>query len=251
MAVRGFSRSSIIQNSPKGQNFAYIANFPVDFLVISGGGGGRPGNNPSYNGGGGYGTGYRASTGGNTYRDGFVEPSVAIVAGVSYTVTVGAGGASDTAGSDSVFSTVTSTGSPKGDAAQAGGDGAGADNSGGTGGLGLANTITGVSVRRCGGGGAGGQPAFAGSDGGGSGTDNGNGSPGTANTGSGGGGTRSATGGTQGLQGGAGGSGVVILSYPSSRTLTVGAGLTANTTQLVGINKVTTFTAGTGTVTFA
>jgi hypothetical protein len=50
--------------------------------------------------------------------------------------------------------------------------------------------------------------------------------------------------------GGDGGSGVVILLYPSSFTITVGAGLTSSTST-VGVNKVTTFTAGTGTVSFA
>jgi hypothetical protein len=46
---------------------------------------------------------------------------------------------------------------------------------------------------------------------------------------------------------GAGGSGIVILSYPSSYTITVGAGLTGSTTT-VGSDKVTTITAGTGNV---
>jgi hypothetical protein len=41
------------------------------------------------------------------------------------------------------------------------------------------------------------------------------------------------------------------LSYPSTRTLTVGAGLTASPTVTIGSNKVTTFTAGTGNVTFS
>jgi hypothetical protein len=39
------------------------------------------------------------------------------------------------------------------------------------------------------------------------------------------------------------------LSYPSSRTITIGAGLTAST-SFVNANKVTIFTAGTGTVSF-
>jgi hypothetical protein len=40
------------------------------------------------------------------------------------------------------------------------------------------------------------------------------------------------------------------LSYPSARTLTIGAGLTG-TTATIGVLKVTTFTAGTGNVTFS
>jgi hypothetical protein len=48
----------------------------------------------------------------------------------------------------------------------------------------------------------------------------------------------------------AGGSGVVIIRYPATLTLTVGAGLTASTST-VGSNKVTTFTAGTGTISWS
>jgi hypothetical protein len=50
--------------------------------------------------------------------------------------------------------------------------------------------------------------------------------------------------------GGAGGSGVVILSYPSTFDIRNGAGLTY-TTSVVGSNKVTVFTAGTGNIQFA
>jgi hypothetical protein len=64
------------------------------------------------------------------------------------------------------------------------------------------------------------------------------GTAGTVNTGGGGGAGRTP---------GAGGAGVVILSYPSARTITIGAGLTGSTAT-VGANKVTTITAGTGNV---
>jgi hypothetical protein len=50
-----------------------------------------------------------------------------------------------------------------------------------------------------------------------------------------------------------GGSGVVILKYPDAYTITIGAGLTGSTIlpfSLPGF-KVTTITAGTGTVSFA
>jgi hypothetical protein len=43
---------------------------------------------------------------------------------------------------------------------------------------------------------------------------------------------------------------VVIIRYPSSYTVTVGAGLTSSTAT-VGANKVTTFTAGTDTISFS
>jgi hypothetical protein len=42
----------------------------------------------------------------------------------------------------------------------------------------------------------------------------------------------------------------VILRYPSSWTITIGAGLTG-TTSTVGANKVTNITAGTGNVSWA
>jgi hypothetical protein len=50
---------------------------------------------------------------------------------------------------------------------------------------------------------------------------------------------------------GAGGSGVVIVKYPDSYTISVGAGLTANTPAPSGGFKVTTFSAGTGTISFS
>ncbi len=47
-----------------------------------------------------------------------------------------------------------------------------------------------------------------------------------------------------------GASGIVILKYPAGNSLTIGAGLTGSTAT-VGSSKVTSFTAGTGTITFA
>ena len=74
----------------------------------------------------------------------------------------------------------------------------------------------------------------------------GDGTSGTVNTGGGGGtGSWKTTG-----NGGTGGSGVVIIRYPNTKTITVGAGLTA-TTAADGTDSVTTFTAGTGTITFS
>jgi hypothetical protein len=52
--------------------------------------------------------------------------------------------------------------------------------------------------------------------------------------------------------GGNGGSGVVILRYPSSLTISnPGGGLTFAPPTPVGADNVTTFTAGTGNVSFA
>jgi hypothetical protein len=45
-------------------------------------------------------------------------------------------------------------------------------------------------------------------------------------------------------------SGIVIVRYTNSATLNIGAGLTGSTVA-VGSDKVTTFTAGTGNITFS
>ncbi len=149
---------------------------------------------------------------------------------------------------------------------------------GGAGGVGLAvnilNTtnagtasvgeVNGGSVFFAGGGGGGfmdyGQtiPSNRGGDGGTGGGGNGGGGPssitfaaaaGTVNTGgaAGGAGANVSTGSK------AGGSGVVILRYPSSFTLTAGAGLTQSSGSpfTEGSDKISVFTAGTGTITFS
>jgi hypothetical protein len=56
--------------------------------------------------------------------------------------------------------------------------------------------------------------------------------------------------GDDGFVSGAGGSGVVILRYPNTYTITLGAGLTGTTTT-VSTDKVTTITAGSGNVSWA
>jgi hypothetical protein len=73
------------------------------------------------------------------------------------------------------------------------------------------------------------------------------GSPNTGGGGGGGAGSQSSGAFNSGL---AGGSGIVILRYPSSKTITLGAGLTG-TTETVGSDKVTTITQGTGDVSWA
>jgi len=122
----------------------------------------------------------------------------------------------------------------------------------GHGGDGLASSITGISVTRAGGGaGHGGYASTRGIGGAGGGGAGGRytvigGDDGTTNTGSGGGGAYGST----GELCGSGGSGVVILRYPSSYTITIGSGLTGTTTT-VGSNKVTTLTAGSGNVSWS
>ena len=108
---------------------------------------------------------------------------------------------------------------------------------------GLNVSITGSSVGYAGGGGR----VWTNVQGGGgvSAASTGNGGNGTANTGGGGGGGNSNTG-----YGGNGGTGVVILRYPNTYTVTIGSGLTGSTAT-DGSDKVTTFTAGTGTISFS
>jgi hypothetical protein len=96
----------------------------VDYLVVAGGGGGF-GNR----GGGGGGGGFRTSAG--TSGAGSSAESKLSLSAQAYTVTVGAGGAAQVVGrgSDSVFSTITSTGGgaggDAGTAASVGGSGGG------------------------------------------------------------------------------------------------------------------------------
>jgi len=155
-------------------------------------------------------------------------------------------------------------GSNGGASPQGGGGGAGAVGTtggaygtaeqGGNGGNGLASTITGSSVTRAGGGGAStlrasasGSAGSGGSGGGGNGSKNGTAGSGTANTGSGGGGSVGSSG-----TAGTGGSGFVALSYPSTLSITVGAGLTTGVSETTdGSRKYITFTAGTGNVSWA
>jgi hypothetical protein len=252
----------------------------VEYVVVAGGGGGGQGYSSAYGGSGGAG-GYRSSVygelsgGGNPAEDALLCPS-----GTSYTITVGVGGRlaqgvfqSGESGSDSVFGTITSVG---------GGGGAGSNTgavakSGGSGGGGCINNPAG-------GGGTQGQGSQGGgyTDGGGPGYGGGAKSQGCypfyysgyGQYGGGEGITSSITGsavvyaqGGSYLQGataransGDGGNpgytgagcdgakGIVILRFPSSRTITGGSGLSFTNTT-VGSNKVYTFTNGTGTVT--
>jgi hypothetical protein len=114
----------------------------------------------------------------------------------------------------------------------------------GNGGAGLSVSITGSSVAYAGGGAMGRYGASANGGNGGSGGGGNAGAAGGTNLGGGGGGT------STGSASGAGGSGVVIIRYPNSNTVTASGGLTSSTTTS-GSDKVTTFTAGTGTITFA
>jgi hypothetical protein len=126
--------------------------------------------------------------------------------------------------------------------------------SGGNGGNGLISNISSTPIYYAGGGGGGVYGGFGGVTnrgtgglgGGGNGNyGNGNGSAGEAARGGGGGG-----GGYPNESAYNGGSGIVIVKYLSNRTLTIGVGLTS-TTVTTGSYKITTFTAGSDTITIS
>ena len=251
-------------------------DFQADVLTIAGGGGGGDESVTAGAGGGGAG--------------GFLETTAfGLALSTNYTVTVGSGGSLATQGNNSVFSTLTAIGGGRagdrtgsqlpggnggsgggaaaiaGEAAGSGtagqgfdggtgdqggnfpvtyygGGGGGAGEAGNTdgnghGGDGKSSSITGVATTYAGGGGAAagsGTSTLPGGTGGGG----DEGDAGTANTG-GGGGARNT-----------GGSGIVIVRYPNTFTITVGAGLTSSTAT-DGSDKVTTFTAGTDSISFS
>jgi mucin-19 len=268
---------------------SYVPPFiTTDFVLIGGGGGGGGEYTSGQSGASGGGAGgYRSSvTGELSGRGASPESAINFLPSTNYTVTIGAGGpgganpSTNSTGSNSSISgpsitTVTSLGGGAGSyrwhlnsydggpggsggggssegaggagttgqgynganasgygSRGAGGGGAGSAGSGFSGGTGVASSITGSSVTR----------AY-----GGSGSSNGNPGAAAANTGNGGDG---GFGYNTSQRGGAGGSGVAIFKYPSIRSITVSGGLTHSTSSSGGY-KVTTITAGTGTVSFA
>ena len=208
-------------------------NYSVDFLVVAGGGGSSTGNT----GGGGAG-GYRTST-------------QTVDGGTVITVTVGDGGGSAGSvsnGTDSSFSgtgltTITSTGGGAGRSGStvgnSGGSGGGSGYNTGTGGSGNTPATT-PSQGNNGGGGQNGSPYRGGGGGGAGGNATQNGGNGTANTGGGGGGTYLPN------TPGQGGSGVVILSVPTSNYSSTTSGSPTVTTS--GSNTIIKFT-GSGSYT--
>ena len=171
----------------------------------------------------------------------------------------GGGSEVGSGGSGNTPSTTPSQGNNGGDGAgsqtsQGGGGGSGAvgqnatTSKGGDGGAGTASSITGSSVTRAGGGGGSKYTGTGGSGGSGGGADGGDGSNGaghdaTANTGGGGGGSERA-GGLH--RGGNGGSGIVILSVPTSNYSGTTTGSPTVTTS--GSNTILQFT-GSGSYT--
>ena len=257
----GGYRSAIILNSELsggGSNTESVLSGTVstNYSVSVGGGGA-----------GGSGDGYPAGVNGSNSAFASIT-SIGGGAGGGYNINPGSGGGSSGgigAGSSANALSPTanqgySGGRSLGNTNYAGGGG-GAGAVGGTwaagntisgaGGIGIASSITGTSVVRGGGGGGGARtsgvsPGNGGLGGGGNGGKNQSGFSGTTNTGGGGGGG----GYVSDLPGGAGGSGVIILRYPDTRTITIGAGLTGSTAT-DGADKVTTITAGSGNVSWA
>jgi hypothetical protein len=310
--ANGASAESTSSNSATPTN-----SVTVDYLVVAGGGGGG-----MHQAGGG-GAGGLRSTVTATGGTGSLETALALNKSTNYTVTVGGGGTAvwvdgsndqGGAGSNSVFSTITSDGGGGGggyynvvgggnggNGGSGGGGGSSSQNSGtsvpgtgistqgygggtsilvsphgggggggasaagqnaygnngqpGNGGNGRAVSITGSSVTYAGGGGGSAvnnldsrQVATGGTGGGGAGGrgDTNAAVAGTVNTGGGGGGE------SQNVNGAGGGSGVVILRWLTSQgSITVGAGLTADSTGTDGSYSYKRFTAGSGNVSFA
>ena len=254
--------------------------YTVSYLLVAGGGGGS-GNGGAGGGAGGLlsgtttltsGTAYTAVVGGggsagpapSPYQGGTGSNST--FPGVTNAVGGGYGGAAPFAGGSGGSgggggqnSTAAGSGTPgQGNnggsstpTAAAGGGGSGSVGStgsapaGGAGGSGSANSITGTPANYAGGGGGSGPSSggSATSGGGAGGGGSSSGTAGTANTGAGGGGGWN----TGGAAGGAGGSGVVIISVPTSSYSGTTTGSPTITTS--GSNTIIKWTSGSGTYT--
>jgi hypothetical protein len=233
----GAGGSGISTNETDGNNGS---NSTFSTITSTGGGGGggnaRSGKSGGSGGGGAWPLGAyggAGNAGGYTPVEGYAGGS----GGDNYYGTGGGGGASEVG--------VNASGS-----------------NGGRGGNGLGNTIlnstnaatasigeiSGSNIYYAGGGGGSasvGSAAVGGIGGGSDGTTGGASSNGTPNTGGGSGGSGSTT--------GSGGSGVIILRYPDLYSITVGSGITeaSGSPFTEGTDKVSVFTAGTGTISFS
>jgi hypothetical protein len=251
-------RSMLAGNAP------FVPPFALEYLVIAGGGGAV-----ANKGGAGGAGGFRSNRVGQPSGGASsAEATLSIEPRINYSITIGGGGSAggfgSTAGVSSIFSTITSIGGGVanygGRAATVGGSGAGGGQWGvgslGTTGQGFAGGARTGSYSSSGGGSGavGGPPGSAGGVGTSSnitgssitlarGGDTYSSVSPVENTGNGGN-----VGGNQGItQSKNGGSGIVILRYPDTHTITIGAGLTGSTAT-VGSFKVTSITAGTGNV---
>ena len=203
-------------NGNNGENSVFAT------ITSTGGGGGGYSNGNGQNGGSGGGQGYQGSSAGSA---------------VTTPVVQGYGGGTGAALNSNYG------GGGGGGAGGLGQNGTGSAT--GNGGAGLVSAITGSSVTRASGGSGGANAINPTATPGGGSTSASNATP---NTGGGGGGASNLP--SIQTTGRNGGSGVVILRYPSVFTITIGAGLTG-TTATDGNDKVTTFTAGTGNISFS
>lgn len=202
--------------------------------------------------GGGYGVGQNQGTGGSGGSAGGGGGGSSPGSGGTGTSSQGSNGGT---GTSNCASNACYLGGGGGGASQAG-----SSVQGGKGGDGLSSSITETSVIRAGGGSGGSygpigwnDPIAGGAGGGGAAGVLANGlvgQPGSANTGGGGGGATWYTS-ENSKKGGDGGSGVVILRYPDSYTVTKGGSLISSVSTSVPGYKIETFTSGTGTITFA
>jgi len=193
----------------------------VEYLVVAGGGGGG-GSDAIAHGAGGAG-GYRSSVTGESSGGGAsAEAKLSLASGTAYTVTVGAGGVSQTIGNNSVFGSITSIGGGRGGTTSAanggtGGSGGGSGYAGST----IGNGTTGQGYN----GGLGSSPAggvAGGGGGGGAGQVGGNTS--ASNCGNGGNGISSSITGSAVTRGGGGGGGAYNLTVGNGGSGGGGAG---------------------------
>jgi hypothetical protein len=208
-----------------------------DYLVVAGGGGGFTGITSDQYGGGG-GAGGLRSTVTATGGGGSLESAISVVSNTAYAITVGAGGPSGTSGSNSVFSTITSTGGGFGNGIS-GGSGGGSRSITGTGAGGTASpsgqgfaggsgTLIAGTASAAGGGGGAGAVGVNGNAGSGFGVA-GNGGAGIASSITGtsvtrGGGGGGAGGGTDGTGGTGGGGNGNRAGVAGSGTINTGGG---------------------------
>ena len=194
-------------------------------ITSAGGGGGAPHDANGLSGGSGGGAGCQGSSGGTATPSG-----------------QGNNGAQGYVG--------TAAGAGGGGGAGGAGIAGNSSSNGGAGGAGISSSISGSAFVYAAGGGGGGHVGGGAAGGVGAGRGGGqqNGTtptPASDNTGSGGGGGTDNT-----KPGQDGGSGVVILKYPSTKTPILQGTLVSTTSTAVTGYKITTFTAGSGTITF-
>ena len=149
-----YDANYVYHTYPYSGNFTPNTALTVDYLVVAGAGGGG---GPGVSGGGGGGAGGARCTVGQTGGGGSLESPLSLSSGSAYTVTIGAGGATDTIGNNSVFASITSTAGGRGKSS-----GSAANANGGSGGGGN-GTAAGVSANIAGTGTA--NQGYAGGDG--------------------------------------------------------------------------------------